>query len=186
MNFEDIRKIAVALDCAATGEMLIGSMRSKMSSIADKTVLATERPTVACIEWLDPLMAAGNWMPTLVEMAGGTNLFGSAGMHSPGLQWDELCAADPDVLFISPCGFTMEQTLADINALTSRVGFHDLKAVQNNRVVIADGNQYFNRPGPRIVESLQILAEILYPNGFYFGFEGKGWQRLTPLVEVNQ
>lgn len=175
--FEDIRRLAEALDCGSTGEMLIGSMQAKMDSIHDKAVFATRRPRVVVIEWISPLMSAGNWMPTLVEMAGGVPLFGQAGKHSPMLHWDALIDADPDIILVCPCGFDVARTEQEMPLLETHPGWNELTAVRNNRVFIADGNQYFNRPGPRLVESLQILAELFYPEGFYFGHEGKGWIR---------
>jgi iron complex transport system substrate-binding protein len=106
-------------------------------------------------------MAAGNWVPELVEAAGGELLFATAGQHSPWLAWDDVVAADPDVIVMMPCGYRIDQTLADLGALTARPGWKDLAAVRAGRVYAADGQHYFNRPGPRLVESAQILAEIL-------------------------
>jgi iron complex transport system substrate-binding protein len=127
-------------------------------------------------------MAAGNWMPELVEMAGGTNLFGEVGQHSPWMKFEELVADDPDVILVAPCGFAIPRAVAEINLLTDRPEWSNLKAVRKGRVFIADGNQYFNRPGPRIVESLEILAEILHPELFRFGHEGSGWQPITDAL----
>jgi len=121
-------------------------------------------------------MAAGNWMPELVEMAGGINLFGEAGAHSPWLAWDALRAADPQVIILMPCGFDMARTAEDLPILQALDGWQSLRAVRTGRVYLTDGNQYFNRPGPRLVESLEILAEILHPSVFRFGHEGSGWQ----------
>src|SRR5207253_1716535 len=145
----------------------------------DAAQLEALRPTVACMEWSEPLMAAGNWMPELVEMAGGINLFGEAGKHSPWMTWDELVAKDPDVILITPCGFDIRRTLEETELLTGQAEYANLKAAQTGRVFVADGNQYFNRPGPRLVESLEILAELLHPATFPFGHEGTGWQRLS-------
>jgi iron complex transport system substrate-binding protein len=133
---------------------------------------------VACVEWLDPLMAAGNWVPELVELAGGVNLFGEAGRHAPWMSWEQLRAADPDVIVLLPCGFDIARTARDLPALTGRPGWGELRAVRSGRVFLTDGNQYFNRPGPRLVESLEILAEVLHPGAFAFGHEGSGWRRL--------
>ena len=108
-------------------------------------------------------MAIGNWAPELVEMAGGINLFGEAGAHSPWMTWEQLVERDPDVIITMPCGFDLERTSREMHWLTERPGWSDLRAVRDGQVYIADGNQYFNRPGPRVVESLQILAEILHP-----------------------
>ena len=115
-------------------------------------MMARSNPSVAYIEWIDPLMAGGNWMPELVEMAGGVNLFGEAGKHSPWMTWEELVAKDPDIMFVSPCGFDIQRTLQEMHLLGSKPEWKSLKAVAGGRVVVADGNQYFNRPGPRLVQ----------------------------------
>jgi iron complex transport system substrate-binding protein len=111
-------------------------------------------------------MGAGNWMPELVAMAGGEPLFGEAGEHSPWLAWESLREADPDVIVVVPCGFDLARTEAEMASLTARPGWNDLRAVRRERVAIVDGHRYFNRPGPRLVDSLEILAEILHPERF--------------------
>lgn len=176
--FTDMQRVADALDARARGMELVERIRTRLTRIADKAGSASQRPRIAMIEWIDPLMAAGNWIPTLVEMAGGLNLFGVAGRHSPWMKFDELAAKDPDVILISPCGFSMDRAAQDLPALTNRAQWDGLKAVRTRRVFMADGNQYFNRPGPRIAESLEILAEIAHPELFRFGHEGLGWRRL--------
>jgi iron complex transport system substrate-binding protein len=135
------------------------------------------RPRVACIEWLEPLMAAGNWTPELIEMAGGVNLFGEAGKHSPWMTWEVLAAADPDVVLIAPCGFDLARTEREMCWMTERPGWRGLRAVREGRVYLADGNQYFNRPGPRVVETLQILVEVLHPERNGTDLRGTGWRR---------
>jgi iron complex transport system substrate-binding protein len=174
----DIQRVASALHVPERGTKYVAGMRARMDAIAAKTQPLREKPTVACVEWIDPLMAAGNWMPELVEMAGGINLFGEAGKHSPWMTWDDLKAADPDVIVVLPCGYDMTKTLSELPALTSRPDWSSLRAVQENQVYVTDGNQYFNRPGPRLAESLEILAEILHPTLFHFGHQGTGWQVL--------
>ncbi len=174
----DIKRVGEALGVAPRAEALVDRLQRRMDEIANKACSVKFRPTVACIEWIDPLMAAGNWMPELVEMAGGENLFGEAGKHSPWMRWGELVVKDPDTILILPCGFDVQRTLQEIELLTGRAEWQKLKAIRENRVFIADGNQYFNRPGPRVVESLEILAEILHPDLFNFGHEGQGWVRL--------
>jgi iron complex transport system substrate-binding protein len=136
-----------------------------------------DRPTVAAIEWIDPLMAVGNWMPELIEMVGGINLFGAAGAHSPWMTFEQLCAADPEVILVMPCGLDIDRSRRDLLVLARRPEWQQIRAVQTGRVFLADGNQYFNRPGPRLVDSLEILAEILHPDLFAFGHEGTGWQK---------
>lgn len=120
----------------------------------------------------------GNWIPELVEIAGGVNLFGEAGIHSPWLSWDELQAADPDVIVILPCGYDIPKRREELWVLQSRPEWSTLRAVQNQQVYVTDGNQYFNRPGPRLAESLEILAEIFHPDSFDYRHEGCGWERL--------
>jgi iron complex transport system substrate-binding protein len=176
--FTDMQRVADALDAPARGAKLVEVISTRLSTIAELARAATSRPSVATIEWIDPLMAAGNWMPTLVEMAGGTNLFGTAGEHSPWMKFEELAANDPDVILISPCGFNMDRAAKDLPFLTNNPKWQQLAAVRNRRVFMADGNQYFNRPGPRIAESLEILAEILHPELFHFGHQGSGWRQL--------
>jgi iron complex transport system substrate-binding protein len=176
--FDDIQRVADTLDVPERGIALVGEMQQRMKAIAEQT-RDLPHSTVATLEWLDPLMSAGNWMPELIEMAGGQNLFGAAGQHSPWLAWDDLLAADPDVIAILPCGFDIARTQQELPALTQHPGWSDLRAVREGRVYVTDGNQYFNRPGPRLVESLEILAEILHPGQFDFGHEGRGWQTLA-------
>ncbi|HVA76386.1 MAG TPA: cobalamin-binding protein [Candidatus Binataceae bacterium] len=175
--FKDLRRVASALEAVDRGEVLIAQLRGRMEAIAAQASALGTRPTFACIEWIDPMMAAGNWMPELAAMAGGANLFGRAGEHSPWMKFAELAAADPEVIMISPCGFDIARTMAELPALTRDSQWSTLRAVREQRVFIADGNQYFNRPGPRIVESLEILSEILHPQAFHFGHEGAGWRR---------
>jgi iron complex transport system substrate-binding protein len=184
------QQAAEALQVAAHGQALVARLEEHMEQIANNAS-NLPRPTVAYIEWIDPLMAGGNWMPELIAMAGGVNLFGEAGKHSPWMTWEELRRADPEVIFIAPCGFDIARTRQEMPALVSKPGWNELRAVRDRRVYLADGNQYFNRPGPRLVESLEILAEVLHPSqslrplsgrgrgeGFHFGHEGTGWQWL--------
>ncbi len=150
-----------------------------MAAIAGRPRASVPRPRVATIEWLSPLMAAGNWMPELVEMAGGVDLFGEAGRHSAWLEWEALASADPDVLLVFPCGFSLERVEKEVGLLTERPGWDRLSAVRAGRVYLCEANQYFNRPGPRLAETLEILAEILHPGTFAFGHEGSAWKRLA-------
>jgi iron complex transport system substrate-binding protein len=176
--WDDIRRVADALEIVEHGASVVDYLQARMCAISDKARRAGARPRVACIEWQEPLMAAGNWMPELIEMAGGINLLGEPGKHSGYLQWTELVTADPDVIVISPCGFDLARTEQEMYWLTERPEWPRLRAVQNGRVYLADGNQYFNRPGPRLVETLQILSEILHPEIFHPEFENTRWKKL--------
>jgi iron complex transport system substrate-binding protein len=137
--------------------------------------MAQSRPSVAAIEWLGPLMAGGNWMPELIEIAGGRSLFMQPGEHSSSLEWTSLIEADPEVILLLPCGFKIAQTVRDLNLLTENPAWGNLRAVKEGRVYLIDGHHFFNRPGPRLVESAEIVAEILHPERFSFGHRGAGW-----------
>lgn len=174
--WRDVEDVASALGCYARGAELVERLQARMKPIAEKARDLTVRPRVACIEWIEPLMAAGNWVPELVELAGGINLFGEAGKHAPWMTWEQLREADPDVIVFMPCGYDLERTRQDVPLLEAKPGWGELKAVRSGRVYVTDGNQYFNRPGPRLVESLEILGELLHPEAFRAAHEGAGWQ----------
>lgn len=176
--WQNIARVAEALGVFEQGRTLLEQLRGRVVSISRKARSLKNRPAVACLEWIEPLMACGNWMPELVELAGGVNLFGAAGKHSPWMKWEDLAVKNPDVIVVAPCGFGIERSQADLHFLTHRPEWPKLNAVRRGNVFIVDGNQYFNRPGPRLVESLEILAEILHPGTFHFGHEGKGWERM--------
>ncbi len=177
--FADLIKVGQALSCADRAEALIEEERARIAKIQETAAQALaagqKKRTVAVIEWIEPLMAAGNWMPELVELCGGVNLFGTAGKHSPWMSFEQLTQSNPDVIVVTPCGFDNERTLSEMHLLTEREDFKNLKATKNGQVYVADGNQYFNRPGPRLVESLEIMAEIVYPEVFHFGHQNKAW-----------
>jgi iron complex transport system substrate-binding protein len=173
--WNDIRRVAAALGVLPRAEQLIESLSQRLVGIRDEACPAQSRPTVAAIEWLGPLMAGGNWMPELIEIAGGSSLFAQPGEHSPWLDWASLIEADPEVILLLPCGFKIAQTIRDLNLLTENPAWANLRAVKQGRVYIIDGHHFFNRPGPRLVESAEIVAEILHPDRFTFGHRGTGW-----------
>jgi iron complex transport system substrate-binding protein len=183
--WEDIRRVANSLGIPASGKAVVEALSSKMDCIAGHGRKQSRHPRVACLEWLEPLMAAGNWTPELIEMAGAANLFGESGKHSPWMDWDDLVRADPDVIIAAPCGFDLPRTRSEMYWLTARPGWADLYAVRNRRVYVADGNQYFNRPGPRLVETLQMIAEMAYPETVEPAFQGVGWERLDTTEAGN-
>lgn len=176
----DIGRVAGACGVPERAAALVASLRLEMEAISDRALGAARRPSVACIEWQEPIMAAGNWIPELVDMAGGINLFGRPGIHSPWLNWQELAAADPDVIVVSPCGFSLERTAREMHWLTGREGWSQLKAVKGGHVYLVDGNQYMTRPGPRVAQSLRILAEIFHPDRFEPSLQGTAWVCSVP------
>lgn len=171
----EIQEIGLALDKEKEATQLLEDLDDRIELIRHKVKHVQNRPKVACIEWLEPLMVAGNWTPELVEIAGGVPVLAENGKHSPFIDWEQLAASAPDILVIAPCGFSIPRTLSEIQVLTKHPLWKDLPAVQKNRVYVADGNHYFNRSGPRIVDSIEILAEIIQANQFYYGMEGEAW-----------
>jgi len=173
----EFARVGEELGVASRARDHIRELKGRVADIIVKSAQVNRRPSVACIEWLEPLMAAGNWVPELVELAGGKSLFGEPGQHSPWLDWNALRERNPEVLVVMPCGMDLARTERELSALTSRLGWSKLRAVQRNNVCLTDGNAFFNRPGPRLVESLEILGEILQPGYFSFGHEGRAWRR---------
>ena len=172
-----------ALDAAAAGEALVADMQRRIDAVRAR-VAGRPRPRVAFIEWVEPLMAGGNWMPELIEAAGGDNLFGAAGKHSDWMQWDELAAADPEVIIVGPCGYDLQALAggAADPAGPPRLG-RDRRRALSGRVYFVDGNAYCNRPGPRLAETTEILAEMLHPHAMSPCTEAKpGRSSASPLL----
>ncbi|MGD9850995.1 MAG: cobalamin-binding protein [Nitrospirales bacterium] len=179
--WEDITRVAEGIGQRASGQRLLETAHHRIDEISQRLQQETTTPLVACIEWIDPLMAAGNWVPELVELAGGRSMFGEAGAHAPWITWEALLQADPEVILLMPCGFSISRIQQEFSTLTGLADWDKLRAVQTGKVYLTDGNQYFNRPGPRLVESLEILAEIFHPDIFHFGHQGQGWKLAAPL-----
>ena len=173
--YRDIRMIAGKLSVENAAEELLELSDERINIIRHKLKFITEKPTVACIEWLSPLMIAGNWTPEIVEIGGGLPVLTEAGKHSSYITFQDIIIADPDIILIMPCGFSIQRTLQEIGLMLDTPGWADLKAVKTHRVYLADGNQYFNRSGPRMTDSIEIMAEIINPKQFIFGYEGNGW-----------
>ena len=159
--WEDVVRVGKALGRQEQAEELVQGYQQRLERLQQRSAGRT-KPRVAVLEWLDPLMAAGNWVPELIAYAGGEAVFGEVGIHSSWLSWDELQAADPDVIILSPCGFTVERTMEDYALLKQHPQWFELRAVQHGRVHVIDGNAYLNRSGPRLVESAELLANALW------------------------
>ena len=174
--YADIGRVARALGAAEAGSRLVAAMQARLAAVR-RLVAERARPRVAFIEWVEPLMAGGNWMPELIEIAGGHNLFGQAGKHSDWMQWTDLVAADPDAIVVAPCGYGLERCLEELPLLQAKPGWSDIGAVREGRVYFADGNAYFNRPGPRLVDSAEMLVEMIHPQVAPPQHEGAAWVR---------
>ena len=175
--FDGIMTIANALYLSPAGEPLIARMRHCMQAIND-AVRERPAPTVVMLEWIDPIFSMGNWGPELVEFANGRVLLGEKGQHSKPISWDSVREADPDYLIVAPCGFAIERTLREVPVLKALPGWRDLKAVKTGRVAVADGNRYFNRSGTSIVETVQIIAQILHGHEPSVAALSSAWQWL--------
>ena len=171
----DFGRVGDAADMRREADAAVEALQARLDALSKQSAGRGERPTVAAIEWIEPLMAAGNWVPELVELAGGRPLFAAAGQHSPWLDWADLFAADPDYIIAMPCGYQLPQTLADLDPLVKREGWADLSAVRAGRVFAADGHHYFNRPGPRLVESAEIIAGIIGTTESSHVVQGREW-----------
>jgi iron complex transport system substrate-binding protein len=176
--WEDMLRVGQALDKRDQAQTLIRKYQQRLTDLAVKTAAFGAKPGVAVLEWLDPLMGAGNWTPELVAYAGGKNIFGGIGQHSPWLTWEELQAANPDVIVLSPCGYTLERTMEDVPLLQNHPAWADLQAVRNGRVYAIDGNQYLNRSGPRLVESAELLARVIWGERLAIPVDNNGWQHV--------
>ncbi|MCW5965310.1 MAG: ABC transporter substrate-binding protein [Bryobacterales bacterium] len=160
---QEIRQAGNSLGCPQAGDALANRMLSRFAASRERESAKPRdhKPLVACLDWLEPPMLAGNWMPELIRLAGGRPAGGGDGVHSGWMQWEELVAADPDLVIAIPCGYTLGQSKDGLLRLNRRSEWKELRAVRNGEVYAADGSQFFNRPGPRLVESLEILEEIL-------------------------
>ncbi|MDA7650857.1 ABC transporter substrate-binding protein [bacterium] len=165
----DIERVAEALGAAAEGKRVADGLRDRLSSLrqrAAEAVGAAGRPRVLTIEWIDPVMVGGTWMPELVEIAGGEALVTEPGQHAPTLDRDALAALDPEVVLIKPCGFDLQRTRQELGTLHELIESMPWRDSAKSRTFVADGNAFFNRPGPRLVESAEILAAMTHPSAF--------------------
>ncbi|MBV5262111.1 cobalamin-binding protein [Synechococcus moorigangaii CMS01] len=162
--YADITRVAQQFN--RDPQPVLQDLQRRVQACQERGQTRTKRPRVAAIEWIDPLMGGGNWLPELIELAGGENILGQPGEHSPYISWEKLLASDPDVVVVMPCGFDLERTRQEMLAdFEQHPEWQQLRAVQQDQLYICDGNAYFNRPGPRLVDSLEILTEILQSPG---------------------
>ena len=161
--FGAIHQVAKAAGVEQKAELVVKGLQDRVETVAARSAGLQHRPRVALLEWLEPPFSCGHWSPELVRLAGGVEGLGQEGKASRTLRWDEVMTWQPEVVFIACCGFGVERTLEDVSRLQSVSGWQDLPAVRRGKVFVTDGSQYFSRPGPRLVDSLEILAHALYP-----------------------
>lgn len=161
--FDCLRLVGQAANVAERAESVIERLTQRVETVRRRSAAISMRPRTVLLEWIDPPFCSGHWTPELVRLAGGSECLGREGQPSRTLRWQEVVDADPEVLLLACCGFTIERTLKDLPLLASYPGYTELTCVQRGRVYVIDGNTYFSRPGPRLVDSLEILAHTLHP-----------------------
>ncbi len=179
--WEDVLRVGKALDRFEQAQVLVRSYQHRLEHLQGITLRLSRdktRPRVTLLEWLDPLMATGNWTPELITYAGGENVFGEVGQHAPWVTWEELQSADSEVLILAPCGFTLERTLQELPPLKQHPAWKSLQAVQQGHVYAIDGNSYINRSGPRLVQSAEVLARIIWGEKVGIEVAADAWQRV--------
>ncbi len=159
--YDGVRQIAKALAVPAQGDLLVKQMASRIDAVT-AAVAGRAAPSVVLLEWTEPIFAMGNWGPELIEAAGGRPLLGAKAEHSAAIEWAAVVQANPDVLIIAPCGFDLPRTRSELPRLRSLPHWQELNAVRAGRVFLADGNRYFNRSGTTVVETVEMLANILH------------------------
>lgn len=177
----DLERIGAATDTQSTAAALIDGYRARVAAILERTskLKDNDRPRVLCIEWIEPLMPAGNWTPQLIEFAGGSSGLAVTGEHSRYATWDEVTAFDPQVIIVAPCGFDLQRTLQEAKQLPRVSVWQELHAVQTDRVFAIDGNALLNRSGPRLIETLEVLAQLIQPQWFSDFGHAAYWRQLT-------
>lgn len=163
---EDVRRVGRATGADATAAQVTDRMQERINAVTRRAALADTRPRVLHLEWTDPLMCGGHWVPEMVELAGGVNCFGDKETGSFPLDWEAVVASQPEVIVLMPCGFEVPRALQDVPLLTTKDGWQSLPAVQHNRVFAIDASNYTSRSGPRLVTGLEILAEMIHPELF--------------------
>jgi iron complex transport system substrate-binding protein len=171
----DVVRVGTALGKREQAHELVARYQERLTALQRQTAAFGATPRVAVLEWLDPLMGAGNWTPELVRYASGEPLFGTIGQHTPWLSWEELQGADPEVIVLSPCGYPLARTFEDLPILQQHPGWANLTAVRGRRLYAIDGNQYLNRSGPRLVESAELLAHAIWGDQLDLPVDATGW-----------
>ena len=163
---EDIRRIGRATGAEGAATSITARLQERIDAVGERAAQATSKPKVLHLEWVDPLLCGGHWVPEMVELAGGINCFGDKETGSFRIEWPDIVASQPDVIVFMPCGFEVKRGLEDVPTVKALEGWNSLPAVQDNRVYVVDASAYTSRSGPRLVTGLEIMAEILHPELF--------------------
>ena len=159
-------RVGQATGAKGVAEELVASLKRRIEVVEKTVALGGSKPRVACLEWMEPILCAGHWVPQMVHLAGGQDCLGDRNRPSFRVEWEQVLDQRPEVIVVTPCGFDVKRGLQEIRLLTEREGWQSLPAVQEGQVYVVDANSYFSRSGPRVVEGLEIMAEILHPGLF--------------------
>jgi iron complex transport system substrate-binding protein len=181
--YDDIRRVGRAINRERTAGNLVAKMQRRLNEIYEN-VRQKSTASVVILEWTDPIFPASNWAPELVEAANGKLLLGRRGEHSAAISWKDVVETDPDFLIVAPCGFDLQRTLREISVIEALPGWLELRAVKGGRVFFADGNKFFNRSGTTIVETAEIIAEILHGFVLRKPWQGRAWQHYTGATRM--
>jgi iron complex transport system substrate-binding protein len=163
---EDIRRVGKATGTEDKAESIASRMQARIDAVVERAAQASSQPRVLNVEWADPVMCGGHWVPEMVELAGGINCFGDKETGSFRIEWPDVLESQPEVIIMMPCGFDVKRILQDMPLLSEREGWASLPAVRNNRVYVIDASAYTSRSGPRLVMGLEIMAEMIHPELF--------------------
>ena len=163
---EDIRRVGRATGAEERAQAVAERMQARIDSVKERAALTSSRPRVLHLEWVDPLMCGGHWVPEMVELAGGVNCLGDKESGSFRMEWPDVIASKPDVIIFMPCGFDVKRGLQDVPVVSALDGWDGLPAVQNSRVYVIDASAFTSRSGPRLVAGLEIMAEMIHPEAF--------------------
>jgi iron complex transport system substrate-binding protein len=161
---ETVTLLAEAAQCVEQGQRYRAELQGRIDTVSQRSATLADRPRVALLDWLEPLFDGGHWTPEIIALAGGTPVFGDKRQPSQRREWHELIDAAPDIIFIALCGFNIEHSLQDVEAFLKEDGFVELYRRTGTQVYLVDGNAYFSRPGPRLVDALEIMANALHPD----------------------
>ncbi|MEE9285879.1 MAG: cobalamin-binding protein [Dehalococcoidia bacterium] len=175
---EAIRQVGELAGVPGRAGEVVRDLRRRIERVGSTAAGVPDRPRVFAMEWLDPPFMGGHWVPEMVRLAGGTDGLGRQGHPSRRIEWEEIAAYDPEVVVLMPCGYSLARTLGDLRQVSFPAEWHGLSAVRSGRVYAVNGSAYFNRPGPRIVDGLEILAEILHPERFPREKPPDAWRRV--------
>ena len=163
---KDLERLAAELDVPRNGAEVAEKLRERLAKVESRAASVPTKPRVFCAEWLDPIFCAGHWLPEMVAIAGGKEGLGRPKAESVRLPWSEVLDYDPEVIVLTPCGFDAQGALAETGCMTTREGWSELTAVREGNVFVVDANSYFARPGPRLIDGMEILARLLHPTLF--------------------